>query len=171
VTKPGRVVTFDAGRHQTDRFDCGRPALDRWLRAYAGQSQRRDVARTFVATDRAQRVLGYYTLVAAQVEHASAPAVVRAGASAHFPIPVCLIARLAVCRHVQGQGLGGDLLVDALRRALAASEEIGIRAILVHAIDEEAARFYRQFDFEPATRDGLTLLVPLVSVRTQLRGG
>jgi GNAT superfamily N-acetyltransferase len=121
VSELRAVEPLDRKRHQTEEFKCGQPTLDRWLRAYAGQAQHRDVARTFVATDPVLRVVGYYTLVAGEVEHDAAPVSVRAGVSRHFPIPVCLIARLAVDKTWQGRGLGRDLLRDAMRRALAAS--------------------------------------------------
>jgi predicted N-acetyltransferase YhbS len=162
------VEPLDSKRHKTDGFECGHPSLDRWLRAYAGQSQRRDVARTFVVVDLEWRVVGYYTLIAAEVEHGAASASVRAGVSRHFPIPVCLIARLAVDTSWQGRGLGRDLLRDAIRRALAASEQIGLRAVVVDAIDEGAAAFYRWHGFESAADDGLTLMVPIAAVRSKL---
>ncbi len=170
MTELRPVEPLDPRRRHVADFECGQPSLDRWLRAYAGQSQRRDVARTFVAGDTELRVVGYYTLVAGQMEHASAPASVRTGVSRQYPIPICLIARLAVDQRFQGHGLGSGLLRDALRRTLAAAERIGIRAAVVDAIDEEAAGFYRRYGFEPATDDGLTLMVPLAAVRSQLRG-
>lgn len=148
-------------------FGCGVPSLDRWLRAYARQAQRADVARTYVAVD-TRDVVGYYTLVAGQVEHRDAPDAVRKAVSRHFPIPVGLIARLAVGVSRQGTGIGTDLARDALRRILAASEQIGMRAALVHAIDERAAAFYEGLGFEPATSDGLTLMIPLAAVRFAL---
>lgn len=120
-----------------------------------------------MVADQESRVLGYYTLVAAEAEHAAAPASVRAGVTRHFPIPVCLIARLAVDKRYQGRGLGRDLVRDAMRRALAASEQIGIRAVLLHAIDKEAAAFYKRLGFQPATKDGLTLMAPLSAIRSQ----
>jgi GNAT superfamily N-acetyltransferase len=162
------VEPLDTKRHRTDEFDSGEPTLDRWLRTYAGQSQRRDVARTFVTADSKLRVVGYYTLVAGEVEHPAASQHVRAGVSQHFPIPMCLIARLAVDRRLQGCGLGRDLLHDAIRRVLAASDQIGIRAIVVDAIDAKAVSFYRRHGFEPASEDGLTLMVPIAAVRSQL---
>jgi GNAT superfamily N-acetyltransferase len=166
-----RVEPLDRRAHELRDFDCGNERLSRWLHVSAGQAQRRDVARTYVAVDGTDRVVGYYTLVAGQVEHGDAPGAVRKGASSHFPIPVGLVARLAVAATYQGQGLGTDLLRDALRRILAASEHVGIRAALVHAIDEPAAAFYRRFGFEAATPDGLTLMVPLAAVRAALAGG
>jgi predicted N-acetyltransferase YhbS len=162
------VEPLDSKRHKTDGFECGHPSLDHWLRGYAGQSQRRGVARTFVVAEQEWRVVGYYTLVAAEVEHGAASPPVRAGVSRHFPIPVCLIARLAVDSSWQGRGLGRDLLRDSMRRALAASEQIGMRAVVVDAIDDGAAGFYRRHGFESAADDGLTLMVPIAAVRSQL---
>ena len=155
--------------HRVDHFDCGREQLDRWLRSYAGQGRRRDTARTFVVcrADEAE-VVGYYTLVASQVEHGEATGDVRRGASRHFPIPVCLIARLAVDRSEQGAGLGRSLLLDALRRTDRASRSVAMRAVLVHALDEDAAAFYARFGFKSARSEPLTLMVPLESVRRKL---
>lgn len=159
-------------RHEVDRFECGREQLDRWLRAYAGQGQRRDTARTFVVCRRGTaRVAGFYTLVASQVEQAEATSEVRGGTSKHFPIPVCLIARLAIDRSEQGAGLGRSLLLDALRRTDLASRSIAMRAVLVHALDEKAAGFYARFGFEPASTEPLTLMVPLEAVRRTVGAG
>jgi GNAT superfamily N-acetyltransferase len=156
-------------RHEVDRFECGREQLDRWLRAYAGQGQRRDTARTFVVCRTEEtEVVGYYTLVASQVEYAEATSGVRRGTSKHFPIPVCLIARLAVDRSEQGAGLGRSLLLDALRRTDRASRSVAMRAVLVHALDEEAAGFYERFGFKAASVEPLTLMVPLEAVRRTL---
>ena len=166
-----RVEALDRRKHQLQGFDCGNESLSRWLQVSAGQAQRRDVARTYIAVNGADRIVGYYTLVAGQVEHGEAPGLVRKGVSPHFPIPVGLVARLAVATTHQGQGLGTDLLRDALRRIVAAADHIGIRAVLVHAIDDRAATFYRRFGFEAATPDGLTLMVPLAAVRAAFAGG
>jgi predicted N-acetyltransferase YhbS len=155
--------------HQVDRFDCGREQLDRWLRSYAGQGQRRDTARSFVVCRTGETsVVGYYTLVASQVDHGEATSDVRRGTSKHFPIPVCLIARLAVDRSEQGAGLGRSLLLDALRRADRASRSVAMRAIVVDALDEDAAAFYARFGLRPAGAEPLTLMVPLESVRQKL---
>jgi GNAT superfamily N-acetyltransferase len=142
--------------------------LDRWLRAYANQSQRRDAARTFVTTEPDGKVAGYYTLVAAQVEHQQATAGVRRGLSRHFPIPVALLARLAVATPHQGAGLGRSLLLDALQRVLRASEELAIRAVTVDALNERAASFYSSFGFESSDLAPNTLMVPLQAIRQTL---
>jgi len=160
-----------ASNHVVDRFECGREQLDRWLRAYAGQGQRRDTARTFVVCRRASAdVVGYYTLVASQVEQATATEEVQRGTPGHFPIPVCLIARLAIDRSEQGAGLRRSILFDALRRTERASRSVAMRAVLVHALDETAAGFYERFGFKPASAEPLTLMVPLEAVRRMFDG-
>lgn len=155
--------------HRVDHFDCGREQLDRWLCAYAGQGQRRDTARTFVVCRRGKTdVVGYYTLVASQVKQDEATSEVRRGTSKHFPIPICLIARLAVDHSEQGAGLGRSLLLDALQRTERASRSVALRAVLVHALDKEAAGFYERFGFKPASAEPLTLMVPLEAIRRTL---
>jgi GNAT superfamily N-acetyltransferase len=162
------ITAFDRRRHRVETFNCGREILDRWLRAYAGQSQRRDAARTFVTADPEGNVAGYYTLVAAQIEYKQASASVIRGLSRHFPIPVALLARLAVSVPDQGVGLGRSLLLDALQRVLRASDELAIRAVTVDAIDERASSFYRAFGFEPSDLAPNTLMVPLQTIRQTL---
>ncbi len=162
------TAAFDRRAHRVDTFGCGEESLDRWLRAYAGQTQRRDAARTFVTADPDGNVVGYYTLVAAQVEHEQATAGVRRGLSRHFPIPVALIARPAVASSHQGTGLGRSLLLDALQRILKASDELAVRAVTVEALDDRAASFYRHFGFEPTELAPNTLMVPLHTVRNVL---
>jgi GNAT superfamily N-acetyltransferase len=162
------ITAFDRRRHRVETFNCGREILDRWLRAYAGQSQRRDAARTFVTADPEGNVAGYYTLVAAQIEYKQASASVIRGLSRHFPIPVALLARLAVSVPDQGVGLGRSLLLDALQRVLRASDELAIRAVTVDAIDERASSFYRAFGFEPSGLAPNTLMVPLQTIRQTL---
>jgi GNAT superfamily N-acetyltransferase len=169
VTTLEPTEALDPKRHSAERFECGRPALDRWLREYAGQGERRDTSRTFVVAGGDGAVFGYYTLVAGQVERTDATAEVRAGTSAHFPIPICLIARLAVDREAQGKGFGAGLLLDALERAVSAAELVGIRAVVVHALDDEAASFYRHFSFAPIGSEPRTLMVPLAAVRRIVR--
>ncbi len=163
------TVPFDRHAHRVDEFSCGEETLDRRLHAYAGQSQRRDAARTFVTTDRKDRIAGYYTLVAAQVEHELATTDVRRGLSKHFPIPVALLARLAVAAQYQGIGLGRSLLLDALERVLRASHELAIRAVTVDVLSDDAATFYGKFGFEPSHLAPDTLMVPLQAIRATVR--
>jgi hypothetical protein len=97
---------YDAARHDTTGFSCGNELLDRWLIRYARQNERRDAARTFIAATDDRTVYGYYTLVAGQLEHDEATPQARRGLSRHFPIPVAILARLAIHSSRQGQGLG-----------------------------------------------------------------
>lgn len=112
--------------------------------------------------------MGYYTLVAAQVEHEQASANVRRGLSKHFPIPVTLIERLAVATPYQGAGLRRSLLLDALRRVLRASEELAIRAVTVDALNDNAVAFYRMFGFEPSPLSPEALMLSLKTVKRVL---
>lgn len=162
------TAAFDRKTHRVDTFICGEEILDRWLRAYASQAQRRDAARTFVTTDPDRNVVGYYTLVAAQVAHEQATASVRDGLSRHFPIPVALIARLAVASTHHGTGLGRSLLLDALQRIRKASDELAVRAVTVDALNSGAASFYRHYGFEPTDLAPNTLMVPINAVRNTL---
>lgn len=126
--------------HETDEFDCGVVDLTDWLRRWAYANQRAGNASTFVAA-RGQRVVGYYALATGGVEKAGAPErVAKGGVPAQ--VPCLLLARLAVDVREQGSGLGRGLLVDALRRTVRVADEVGIRALLIHARDETARDFY-----------------------------
>ena len=163
------TAPFDRKAHRADQFSCGEATLDRWLIAYAGQNQQRDAARTFVTTETDGKVAGYYTLVAAQVEHEQATATVSQGLSRHFPIPVALIARLAITTQHQRTGLGRSLLLDALQRVLHASDQLAVRAVTVDALDDRATSFYQHFGFEPSPLAPHTLMIPLDAVLHTLR--
>ncbi len=156
---------FDPARHDVAAFDCGNELLNRWLARYAGQGERRDAARTFVAGGAGKSVLGYYTLLAGQLQHEAATAAVRHGQSQHFPIPIALLARLAVDSSHQGKGLGAELLRDALSRVQLASAQVAVRAVVVHAIDDRAAGFYERFGFRALTCTPRTLMVTLSALR------
>lgn len=162
---PRPPVAFDPRTHASEAFDSGEAALDIWLRRFAGQAQRRDAARTFVATGEDDSVIGYYTLVAGELTHERATPEVRRGLSKHFPIPVALLARLAVDREHQGRGIGSALLLDALDRALRASEHVATRAVVVDAISDAAAHFYLHHGFRPLSEIPLTLMVHLGEIR------
>ncbi len=140
-------------------FDCGKHSLNDWLLRHALQAQGSGSARTFVVSDGAT-VLGYYSLVVGHVEPIEAPERVRKGMG-QYPIPVMVLARLAVSQTAQGQGIGVGLLQDAIRRTLNVAEQVGIRALLTHPLDDDAARFYQRFGFEPSPlgQDQLLLLL------------
>lgn len=157
-----RPVSLDAS-HDLSAFDCGAPALNDYLRKYAFQNQQSHSARTYVAT-RGERVVGYYTLAAGSVRREETTARVAKGMSRH-PVPVILLARLAVDRTEQGKGLGAALLKDALSRAAQAADVIGCRAVLVHAKDEAAKAFYQRFGFEPSPVDELHLYLLMKDVK------
>ena len=118
-----------------------------------------------MAVTTGQRVLGYYAALVGEVTHARATPALRQGMSQHFPIPVALIARLAVDAGAQGRGIGAALLRDALVRSVAAGEHVGIRGVVVHAIDEAAAQFYERHGFTSLTDEPRTLMMTLATIR------
>ena len=146
-------------RHLLDTFDCGNPALNEWLVRYARQAHASGSARTDVIVDD-QRIAGYFSLAVGQIDSLEAPDRVRKGMG-NYPIPVVILARLAVAMIDQGRGLGVGLLQDAIRRALVVADQAGVRALLTHPIDEAAAHFYLRFGFEasPAREQQLILLL------------
>ncbi|MDX1488667.1 MAG: GNAT family N-acetyltransferase [Acidiferrobacterales bacterium] len=149
--------------HRLEGFDCGKSALDEWLLHHARQAQTSGSAKTFVVTDES-RVVGYFSLTVGQVDTLDAPERIRQGMG-RYPIPVVILARLAVDRSVQGLGIGVGMLQDAIRRTLAIAEQAGIRAMLTHPIDEEATRFYTRFGFVPSPVREQQLLLLLKDAR------
>jgi GNAT superfamily N-acetyltransferase len=164
VSSPPATERYDPSRHDTSEFESGNEALDRWLVRYAGQSERRDAARTFVISD-GDVVIGYYALLAGELDHGVATEQIRKGMSRHYPTPVAILARLAVDRRHQRRGLGAVLLSDALRRIVVASEQLAVRAVVVHAIDERAVLFYEHFGFRALSATPRTLMVTLAELR------
>ena len=153
--------------HAIDAFDCGREALNRFLIRYALQNQQAGASLTYVALAD-EEVAGYYTLVVGQVEYSDAPERLTKGMARH-PVPIMLLARLAVAASWQGKGLGSGLLKDAMLRTLRAADIAGIRAFAVHAKDDEARSFYERFDFVPSPSDPYHLFRLLKDVRAALR--
>ncbi|TGY87814.1 GNAT family N-acetyltransferase [Marinicauda algicola] len=160
------VQKLDAS-HDVDGFDCGKEPLDRFLQRHALVNQKAGSAQTYVVCRGEQRVAGYYSLAVGAVEHAEAPGRVSKGLARH-PIPVMLLARLAIDRAEQGKGLGKALLKDALLRTAQAADIAGIRALLVHAKDDEARAWYEQFDFEPSPTDPYHLFLLMKDLRALL---
>jgi GNAT superfamily N-acetyltransferase len=153
--------------HNVDAFDCGQEALNRFLIRYAFQSQQAGASQTYLALAN-EEVAGFYTLVFGQVEYADAPARLTKGLALH-PVPIMLLARLAVSKFWQGKKLGAGLLKDAMLRTLAAAEIAGIRAFAVHARDDEARRFYEHFAFVASPSDPNPLFRLLNDIRGLLR--
>ncbi|MFC4534026.1 GNAT family N-acetyltransferase [Sphaerisporangium dianthi] len=151
-----------------DEFSCNQPDLDDWLKKYAWVSQQAGMATVFV-TLQDVRVMGYYALATGGVERAQAPGRIARGLPAH-PIPVILLARLAVDSSAQNKGLGRALLRDALIRVANAADEVGVRALLIHAKDEDAKEFYlRHAEFEPSPTDPLHLFLLIKDLKKALR--
>jgi len=149
--------------HVLGAFDCGQPDLSAWLIKYALQNQSASSAQTYVGLVN-DTVVGYYSLAVGQVEYADAPERLRKGLARH-PVPIMLLARLAVHKEWQGKGVGRALLRDAILRTVQASEIAGIRALVVHAKDDAAKRYYEQFDFVSSPTDPLHLFVLLKDLR------
>jgi GNAT superfamily N-acetyltransferase len=149
--------------HDLSAFDCGVPALNEYLKKFALVNHRNQSARTYVAR-RGEGVVGYYTLAAGSVRREDTPTRVARGLSRH-PVPILLLARLAVDRGEQGRGVGAGLLKDALLRAAQAADLIGCRAVLVHAKDQAARAFYQRFGFEPSPVDELHLYLLMKDIK------
>jgi GNAT superfamily N-acetyltransferase len=155
-----------AASHQSEAFDCGSAVLNVYLQKYAFSNDRNDSARTFVVL-RGRHIAGYFSIAAGSASHAQVSARIRQGLAQH-PIPVLLIARLAVDNKEQGSGLGKALLKQALLKCIQAAEVIGARAVVVHAKDERAREFYERFGFEPSPLDPMHLHVLMKDVRKML---
>jgi GNAT superfamily N-acetyltransferase len=134
------------GEHDLGQFDCGKPALDDWLKSRALESEGR-TARTYAVCEPRRVVVGYYCIATGSVERRALPSAMKRAKGLPNQVPVAIVGRLARDRRYAGKGLGRDLLQDALSRILAASRIIGIRAVLVHALDEEAAKFWQAHEF------------------------
>lgn len=153
--------------HDVSSFDCGSDALNRFLRRHALDNQRNQSSRTYVALRGEARVVGYYSLAAASAEFDAVPSRLAKGLARH-PIPLTLLARLAVDLGEQGSGLGAGLLKDALKRFVQAQAIIGARALVVQAKDEQAAAFYRHFGFEPSPIDAFHLYLMTKDIQASL---
>ena len=143
--------------HDLGQFNCGKPPLDSWLKKFALINQSNKSARTYVV-HRGGAVIGYFSLAAGSVAKEEAPERIVQGLANH-PVPVVLLARLAVDVTEQGKGLGSALLKDALLRIVEAADVIGVRAVLVHALDEEVRGFYEHHDFERSPVHDMQLML------------
>jgi GNAT superfamily N-acetyltransferase len=154
--------------HRIEDFDCAREELNRYLLRYAWANQQAGASQSYVGLV-GDAVVGYYTLAVGQITREEAPERLTKGLARH-PVPIMLLARLAVDRRSHGQGVGKALLRDAMQRTLQAADIAGIRAFAVHAKDEQAKPFYEKFDFIPSPADPMHLFVLLKDVRRIISG-
>ena len=153
--------------HEVSAFDCGSEALNRFLHRYALNNQRNHSARTYVALRGETRVVGYYSLAAAAAEYDTVPTRIAKGLAQH-PIPLTLLARLAVDKTELGAGIGAGLLKDALKRFLQAQSIIAARALVVQGKDEAAVEFYQHFGFVPSPIDPYHLFLMSKDIHASL---
>lgn len=152
-----------AAPHLLAAFDCGEASLDEWLKRRALANQQTGASRTFVVADHDGRVYGYYAMAAGAVSHQAATGGVRRNMP--DPVPVMVLARLAVDRRAQGIKLGAALLQDAVNRAVAVSQNAGVRALLVHALDDRARQFYEYYGFLESPQHPMTLMLRLNTMK------
>ncbi len=151
--------------YHTDSFESGEPVLDEWLRRSALPNQTTGASRTYVVCE-GNRVIAFYALAAGAIAHSVVPG--RFRRNMPDPIPVVVLARLAVDRYYQGRGLGRALFRDAAFRVAHAADAIGVRGIIVHAISEQARRFYVALGFDPCPAEAMTLVVTLRDIRATM---
>ncbi len=155
--------------HTLEGFDCGDEQLNKYLLRFAWPNQQAGAAQTYVGVVD-NTIVGFHTLAVGQVMYDDAPQRLTKGLARH-PVPIVLLARLAVDRRWQNQGVGKALLKDAMLRTLQAAEIAGVRALAVHAKDDAARRFYEHFDFVPSPSDPMHLFVLLKDVRRIVADG
>ncbi len=155
-----------ADHHQLGEFNSGVPSLDDWLKRRARANQASGASRTFIVSDD-ERVVAYYALASGAVSAIKAPG--RFRRNMPEPIPVAVLARLAVDQAFHKRGLGRALFQDSALRVLSAADAIGIRGMLVHAVSEEARAFYLALGFDPSPLDPMTLMVTLADIELNLR--
>ncbi len=154
-----------APHHLLDAFSCGEPPLDEWLKRRASANQVSGASRTFVACESGV-VVAYYALASSAVSVATTPG--RFRRNIPDPVPVVVLARLAVAQSHHRRGIGRALFQDAAGRVIHAADAIGIRGLIVHALSNDAAEFYRRLGFDPSPLDPLTLMVTLADLRASL---
>lgn len=159
LTGPARL----SSAHDVSQFHCGKPALDDWLKNNALESEGR-TARTYVVCDKAIVVVAYYCISTGSVERGALPSKMKRVQGLPNQVPVAIIGRLARHEDDTWKGLGGDLLQDALTRIVAAAEIIGVRAVLVHALDDDAARFWKEHEFIECPIGSRTFYLPVETI-------
>ena len=168
MSLPFEAIRKLTGADQVDSFDCGQAALNQFLQRYALVNQKSNSAQTYVCCQQGA-VVGFYSLAVGSVEPEEATARVMKGLARH-PVPVMILARLAVDTSIQGKGLGAALLKDALLRTVQAADIAGIRCLLVHAKDEAARKWYESWEFEPSPTDPYHLFLLLKDLKAIIGG-
>ncbi|WP_085216930.1 GNAT family N-acetyltransferase [Methylomagnum ishizawai] len=149
--------------HDTERFDCGKSELNSFLKQFAFSNQRANLAQTYVLC-RDKKIVAYYSLAVGHADHRDAPSRVTQGIG-RYPVPLMILARLAVALDEQGNGFGAAMLKDALQRTIRVADIAGIRALFVHAKDDEARAFYEYFNFRPSPIDPYQLFLLTKDIR------
>lgn len=152
-----------AAHHVLDQFACGEASLDDWLKRRGLANQLSGASRTFVVADPDGRVYGYYAMAAGAVSHQAATSSVRRNMP--DPVPVMVLARLAVDHRAHGLKLGASLLQDAVRRTVSVAQNAGVRALLVHALNDRAKQFYEHYGFQESPQHPMTLMLRLHQVK------
>lgn len=152
-----------SNEHEVNAFTCGEPVLDEWLKRRALANQTGGASRTFVVAEDARQVMGYYALAAGAVAHQDATRSIRQNMP--DPVPVMVLARLAVDVRAQGLKLGAGLLQDALHRCVLVSQHTGVRALLVHALNDRARQFYEHYGFQASPVHAMTLMLRIHQAR------
>lgn len=147
------------GEHSIEGFDCGEESLNTWLHRYSRHAEAANTARTFVTSSDGEKVVGFFSLTVGQVQPQDATVRLLKGQPADRPVPVVILARLAVDKGHQDKGLGRSLLQEAMLHFGTLSEHAGVRALVVHALDQGARSFYVRFGFEPSPTDELHLIL------------
>ncbi len=145
--------------HDLSAFACGESALDEWLKRRALANQSSGASRCFVVANAERQVIGYYALAAGAVTHGEASRSIRQNMP--DPVPVMVLARLAVDARAQGMKLGAALLQDALKRCVLVSQNTGVRAMLVHALNDKARQFYEHYGFKSSPAHPMTMMLPI----------
>lgn len=151
MTELRRPAPLDTRRHDRSQFDCGEPALDDWLRRYAGQNRRRDTAATWVIADANDRVAAYTSIAMTGIDRSAAPAGL--AKQAPDPVPALLLGRVAVDRHYGGRGVGTALVAHVLATAVELNRHAAARAVVVNAINPNARRWWEHLGFHPFDPD------------------
>ncbi len=154
--------------YEKQSFECGVEALNDYLKKYAHQNTRNNSSKTYVALKDKTEIIGYFSVAFGSIEHASSPPNITQGLG-RYPVPVLVLARLAVDRSYQNIGLGRSLLKHALLKAINAAEIAGLRAVIVHAKDENAKQFYERYNFVPFPQDPFHLYFLIKDIRENLK--